>query len=73
MEGRKMKIHKSITEDRIVEAVEAQMFGLDNPGFCIECGAEADGCEPDAEKYPCESCGEKKVYGAEQLLFMTVA
>lgn len=42
-------------------------------GFCTACGAEHEGCEPDAREYPCESCGEKKVYGAEELLIMHVA
>lgn len=68
-----MKIHKSITEDRIVEAVRESTFGLANAGFCIECGQDAEGCEPDAERYPCESCGKRAVYGAEELLLRTVA
>ena len=29
-----------------------------------------DGCEPDARNYTCESCGEPKVFGAEELLLM---
>lgn len=44
------------------------MTTLDNPGFCIACGEDADGCEPDARGYECESCGRPKVYGAEELL-----
>lgn len=68
-----MKLHPSLTEDVIVEAVERSMESLDNPGFCIECGMEHDGVEPDARRYPCESCGAMAVYGAEQLLLMTVA
>lgn len=44
------------------------MFGTDNPGFCIACGEDADGCEPDARKYTCGSCNEPAVYGAEELL-----
>lgn len=63
-----MKIHKSITYKRIEEAVVRQMTSLDNPGFCIACGEEADGCEPDAEGYKCDNCGKLKVYGAEMLL-----
>lgn len=63
-----MKIHKSITLERVETAVKEQMFGLENPGFCIACGADADGCEPDARGYECESCGENKVYGAEEIL-----
>lgn len=65
-----MKIHESITIDRVTNAVEREMFGLDNPGFCVICGEEVEGCEPDAQRYECECCGEKGVYGAEQLLFM---
>lgn len=62
------KLHKSITLDRVMEAVEREMTGLDNPGFCLACGEEADGCEPDARKYECESCGEHRVYGAAEIL-----
>jgi hypothetical protein len=62
------KVHASITTDRICEAVERHMTSLDNPGFCISCGEEADGCEPDAEGHECESCGEPAVYGADDLL-----
>ena len=39
-------------------------------GFCLACGFEQGGCEPDARKYQCESCGEKQVFGASELLFM---
>jgi len=63
-----LKVHKSVTQDRVMEAVERQMFGLDNPGFCISCGNEQEGCEPDARKYECEICGEKEVYGAQELV-----
>lgn len=62
-----MKIPINI--DELLAAVERSMFGDESVGFCIGCGAEQAGCEPDAERYPCESCGERKVYGAEQLLW----
>lgn len=65
-----MTIHTSVTVDRVTEAVEAQFTSLDNPGFCTSCGADADGCEPDARNYKCESCGQRAVYGAEELLMM---
>jgi hypothetical protein len=61
-------IHPSITADRVTEAVERQFTSLDNPGFCLACGAEAEGCEPDAQQYECESCGAAAVYGAEEIL-----
>ncbi len=63
-----MKIHQEVTLERVTEAVERGHSSLDNPGFCIRCAAEAEGVEPDARKYECESCGEFGVYGAEELL-----
>ncbi len=63
-----MAIHESITIERVTAAVKAQMFGCENPGFCTACGADADGCEPDARGYKCEDCGAHKVQGAEWLL-----
>ena len=48
-----MKMHESITEDMLMDAVQREMFGTDNPGFCVACGEEADGCEPDASEYEC--------------------
>jgi len=64
------RIHKSITSKRVTDAIEEQHTSLANPGFCHACGADADGCEPDAEEYPCEECEEEAVFGAEQTLFM---
>lgn len=63
-----MEMHHDVTPERILEAVERSHSTLDNPGFCIRCGFEADGVEPDARCYECESCGELAVYGAEELL-----
>ena len=65
-----MKIHRSVTADRVMEAVRDRLSCLDNPGFCIRCGADAEGVEPDARNYECEICGEPGVYGAEELLLM---
>jgi len=67
-----MKIHVSLTTDRIIEAIEEAQYGLGNPGFCKSCGADADGCEPDARNYECEECGENQVFGAEEFLFMAM-
>lgn len=53
--------------DDVMDAMERRMTGLDNPGFCLACGAEADGVEPDARGYRCESCGERRVHGAEDI------
>lgn len=56
----------TLTIDRVIEAVEQD----DNMGFCLACGVEAYGIEPDAREYECEACGAEKVYGAEELLLM---
>jgi hypothetical protein len=61
---------RKVTMKRVLAAVERAMRTLDNPGFCVACGADADGCEPDARKYECEVCGKHAVYGAEELLLM---
>lgn len=39
-------------------------------GYCLACGAEAYGVEPDARRYRCEDCDAPKVYGASELLLM---
>jgi hypothetical protein len=55
-----------LTLDLIMTAAEADAY----LGFCLACGAEHDGIEPDARRYPCTECGANKVYGAEELLLM---
>jgi hypothetical protein len=39
-------IHPSITAERVLAAVESQFNSLDDPGFCIACGTDQEGCEP---------------------------
>jgi hypothetical protein len=68
----KYKVHSSITIQRVIDACEGG-DRLDNPGMCLGCGADADGCEPDARRYDCEECGFPRVYGCEQILLMGVA
>lgn len=60
-----MKIHPSITFERIEEALSSD----DCMGFCVHCGEEAFNVEPDARRYECECCGKNGVFGAEELLF----
>jgi len=55
--------------DEVMAAAERD----DGTGFCIECGAEADGVEPDAHGYECESCGAHAVCGAEEILLTGAA
>ena len=56
------------TIQQVLEAVEAD----ESIGFCIKCGSEAYGVEPDAHGYECDECGGLTVYGAEELLIMNV-
>lgn len=60
--------HSRLTAEQIIEAVERRRTSLDDPGFCVACGGEAAGVEPDAENYECAACGELQVFGAEALL-----
>ena len=55
----------AVTLDQIIDALESG----ESIGFCIACGAEHDGVEPDARKYRCEVCEKNTVYGAQELLF----
>jgi predicted RNA-binding Zn-ribbon protein involved in translation (DUF1610 family) len=52
------------TLEQIEEAMESYI------GFCVDCGAERETCEPDACKYDCPECGNLSVYGAEELIVM---
>ena len=60
-----LKLFKPSESDLLI-AIE-----LDN-GFCLSCGAENEGIEPDSRKYVCVCCNKPTVYGAEQLLLMNL-
>lgn len=64
--GKQLKI----ASGRVLAAVESSMTDLSSPGFCLACGDDADGVEPDAERYRCEECGARQVYGAEQVMLI---
>jgi DNA-directed RNA polymerase subunit RPC12/RpoP len=55
-----------LTMDEVLAAIEADEY----VGFCLQCGAEQGGCEPDARHYECEECGARQVFGAEEILIM---
>ena len=50
--------------DALLSAVQAD----DYRGYCLYCGEETYGVEPDARRYKCESCGRNGVFGAEEIL-----
>tara|TARA_R110000787_G_scaffold13468_1_gene42373 strand:- start:155 stop:514 length:360 start_codon:yes stop_codon:yes gene_type:complete len=72
------KIHESINNARICDAVEEHWYGTEKPGFCLACGAD---CKPDGRthtvwegvmtpicNFECPECGAAEVYGAEEVL-----
>ena len=50
----------------LIDAVES----YEQIGFCLACGFQEDGVEPDARGYECDACGEAQVYGAEEIVLM---
>ena len=52
-----------ITRERLEAAFHRQHCALDNPGFCLDCGADHNGCEPDAARYHCDECQGDRVFG----------
>lgn len=50
--------------------VMAAAAGDESTGWCLACGAEQSGCEPDMRRGTCDSCQAAKVYGAEELILM---
>ncbi len=57
------KLPKNLTIKQVMEACEDG-----TTGFCMACGAQTEGVEPDARCYECEECGSESVFGAEQII-----
>ena len=55
---------------RTLEEYEIMCSDGDQGGWCLACGTEAYGIEPDARGYECESCKKHQVYAAEEWLLM---
>jgi len=59
------------TERKLMFTLEdIQAADDDQAGFCLNCGNMQFNCEPDARNYKCEACGERRVFGAAELVFM---
>ena len=54
---------------RVLRAAQAD----NGTGFCLHCGSSQRGVEPDANRYACESCGERRVAGADHILICGLA
>jgi len=52
------------SDDWLTDVIE----GDNSTGFCLACGDEVDGIEPDAEHDTCPHCYASKVFGAENLM-----
>lgn len=65
-----MPAPKRLPKKLTIEAVMAAAQDGDGDGFCLSCGEEQGGCEPDAREYVCEACGMPAVYGAEEIVIM---
>jgi hypothetical protein len=67
-------IHPKLTIERVMRAVgRNNKYADSNIGFCLACGRKAkQSCEPDAAAYECQykSCGQRQVFGAEEILIM---
>lgn len=66
-------LNKQDSDTRILERIKGEIIEAvendDNLGFCLSCGFCQGCCEPDARNYKCENCGERRVFGAQELLF----
>lgn len=60
------KPHPSIT----FEVIERAISDDNNLGYCVVCGHEHDGLEPDARNVECQNCSVLQVYGAAEILIM---
>jgi hypothetical protein len=63
-------IHRSITSDRVTKAVMRHSASLDNPGFCLAWGADAEDVGRDSRECACDVCDQPCVYGAGEVLIM---
>jgi hypothetical protein len=61
-------VSPKVTSEIVAAACARRDTTLDDVGFCLVCGCEAHGIEPDARGYECEACGEAAVYGCEDLM-----
>lgn len=60
------KLPTSLTLAMVTESVAND----EDEGWCLSCGEIAYSIEPDARCYECEACGEKQVFGNEEILLM---
>ena len=64
------KLIKPPKPKRLFTLEQIEDADANGAGFCLACGHEQYGVEPDARKYSCEACSKNQVYGASELVFM---
>ena len=68
-----MKMHESITVERLEVLIIESVPYMDDAGVCVECGAGRHGYSPlAAQGALCEECGAEAVWGASELLIVAV-
>jgi len=65
-----MKVHPSITPERIADVRHRGWGSHFFPGLCVACGCDVERIDRNAEKCLCDACGERAVYSAERLSIM---
>ncbi len=61
------EVHPSV-QKAVLEIIDGAPCDRDS-GMCIACGDQADQfIEPDTRGAPCEACGNRTVYGLEELV-----
>jgi hypothetical protein len=58
----------NVSGERIADACVRRRLGLASPGFCLSCGVEVAGVQPEAVRLKCEACGSDTMFGCEGLL-----
>lgn len=61
---------KGPTLEQLEDMCRRRITTTDNPGWCLACGKEVEGFEPDARNCECELCGERRVFGSDELAMM---
>lgn len=62
------EVSRNITVEMVEDALESSVFDTDYISYCILCGAEHQGFEPDTRGAICDHCNDEAVYSVEELV-----
>ena len=57
----------AVTRTQVMQALE-ECNGDDFPGFCLSCGVQCEGVDPDTRGDTCDECKQPTLWGAEAIL-----